>query len=52
MDTKKEQKKSFADELHYTNEGNLRTILRDAIRMQALYSGRRITIVESSKQTN
>jgi hypothetical protein len=50
MDSKEAKKKD--DEFHYNREINLRSILHNAIRMQALYSGKRIKIVEASKLTN
>jgi hypothetical protein len=31
---------------------NMRSVLQDAIRMQALFSGRKIKIVETSTRTN
>jgi hypothetical protein len=50
MDSKDEKHKD--EDFHYNGEVNLRSILRDAIRMQALYTGNRVKIIETSKLTN
>lgn len=49
-DTKKDQGKSAR--FHFNEEINLRTILQNAIRTQALYSGKKIKIIEASKLIN
>lgn len=51
MENKKQRKQSEGT-LHFDSEVNMRRILHNAIRMQALYKGKRITIIESSKMAN
>jgi len=50
MSDKKNQK--HEERFHFNEEINLRTILQNAIRTQALYTGKRIKIIEASKLTN
>lgn len=50
MDSKKDKK--HEEKFHFNDEINLRSILQNAIRTQALYSGKRIKIIEASKLTN
>ncbi len=51
MNTKK-QEKQREELLRYNEEINMRSILQNAIKMQAMYSGKRVMIVESSKASN
>lgn len=48
----KKSRKVTEEDFHYNDEVNLRTILEQAIRMQAMVSGRRIRIVETSTSSN
>lgn len=51
MDTKKDRKPE-EETYHFNEEVNMRSILQNAIRMQALYTGKKIKIIETSRLTN
>lgn len=48
----KKNNRNEAEKFHFNDEVNMRSILHNAIRMQALYSGKRVKIIESSKLAN